>query len=92
MKTPALSKLLTMFLMLLLISFEGRSQSETFSTGSFIINMGATNPGTIANSIKPYGLIYDLIRNYKVPVKFIVNQSKAKDGVDFTYLGIQYRG
>ncbi len=92
MKTPALSKLLTMFLMLLLVSFEGRSQSETFSTGSFIINMGATNPGTIANSIKPYGLIYDLIRNYKVPVKFIVNQLKAKDGVDFTYNAVQYKG
>ena len=92
MRTPVFPKLLTMFLMLLLFSFEGRSQSETFSTGSFIINMGATNPGTIANSIKPYGLIYDLIRNYKVPVKFIVNTSKAKDGVDFTYNADQYKG
>ncbi|MFM6924936.1 MAG: hypothetical protein ACKOU7_05490, partial [Ferruginibacter sp.] len=66
--------------------------NETVNTGSFIINMGATNPGTIANTIKPYGLIYDLIRNYNVPVKFIVNPSKSKDGVDFTYNGVQYKG
>ena len=66
--------------------------NETLASGAFIINMGATNPGTIANSIKPYGLIYDIIRNYNVPVKFIVNPSKSKDGVDFTYNGVQYKG
>jgi hypothetical protein len=38
------------------------AQTETFPTGSFIINMGATNPQTIANGLKPYGLIYDLIK------------------------------
>ncbi len=80
-------------LFLLISSTYSTAQStETFATGSFIINMGATNPGTIANSIKPYGLIYDIIRNYKVPVKMIINSAKAKDGVDFTYNAVQYKG
>ena len=33
---------------------------------------------TIANGLKPYGLIYDLLKNYKVPVKWIINPSKSK--------------
>jgi Bacterial Ig domain/Bacterial cadherin-like domain len=68
------------------------AQTETLSTGSFIINMGATNPNTIANGLKPYGLIYDVIRNYKVPVKWVISQTKLKDGADFTYNGILYKG
>ena len=80
-------------LFFLLASTYCKAQStETFNTGSFIINMGATNPGTIANSIKPYGLIYDLIRNYSVPVKLIISPAKTKDGVDFTYNAVQYKG
>ncbi len=73
-------------------SFAASAQTETFSTGSFIINMGATNPNTIANGLKPYGLIYDLIRNYSVPIKCVINPDKVKDGVDFTYNGVQYKG
>jgi hypothetical protein len=81
------------FLFVSLLSFnEMKAQSETLSTGSFIINMGATNPNTIANGIKPYGLIYDLIRNYDVPVKWVISQTKLKDGVDFTYNAVQYKG
>jgi hypothetical protein len=52
--------------------------------------MGVT-PQTIENGLKPYGLIYDLLRNYKVPVYWIINPAKVKDGVDFTFDGIQYR-
>lgn len=76
----------------LIISYQATAQNETLSTGSFIINMGATNPNTIANGLKPYGLIYDLIRNYKVPVKWVISQTKLKDGTDFTYNGVQYKG
>lgn len=68
------------------------AQTETFSTGSFIINMGTTNPNTINNGLKPYGLIYDLIRNYQCPVKWIISQTKGKDGIDFTYNGVGFRG
>ena len=59
---------------------KGFAINETLASGALIINMGATNPETIANSIKPYGFIYDLIRNYNIPVKFIVNPTKTKDG------------
>ena len=42
--------------------------SETLSSGAFIINMGII-PQTYANGLKPYGMIYDLIVNYKIPIK-----------------------
>jgi hypothetical protein len=71
---------------------EGFSQTETLANGAFIINMGATNPNTIANGLKPYGLLYDVIKNYKVPVKWVINQAKIKDGADFTYNAVQYKG
>lgn len=96
MKIPLPEGSLKLFLLTLVLNLSittGFSQSaETFSTGSFIINMGATNPNTIANGLKPYGLIYDLVRNYNVPVKAIINPGKVKDGVDFTYNNIQYKG
>lgn len=64
---------------------------ETLSSGSFIINMGVT-PQTFANGLKPYGMVYDLIYNYNVPVKWIINSTKSKDGADFTYSGTDYKG
>lgn len=79
-------------LALALSSITSQAQSETLSSGAFIINMGATNPQTIANGIKPYGLMYDLLRNYSVPIKWVISQSKLKDGADFTYNGVQYKG
>ena len=78
-------------MVLLFTSLYSIAQSETLSSGAFIINMGAT-PYTIANGIKPYGLIYDLIRNYNVPVKWVINPNKVKDGVDFNYNGINFSG
>ena len=71
---------------------QSAAQTETISTGSFIINMGATTPNTIANGIKPYGLVYDLVRNFSVPVRWVISQTKIKDGPDFTYNGVQYKG
>jgi hypothetical protein len=69
----------------------GFSQSKTFPTGSYIVNMGVV-PQTMANGLKPYGLIYDLIKNYDVPVYWIIGDSKLKDGVDFNYNGVDYKG
>lgn len=68
------------------------TQTETFPSGSFIINMGATNPNTIANGLKPYGMIYDLMKNHKVPIKWIISPTKLKDGEDFNYNGVSYKG
>ncbi len=65
--------------------------NEVIPTGSFIINMGIT-PQTINNGLKPYGLVYDLIKNHYVPIKWVINTSKLKDSSDFTHNGIAYRG
>ena len=67
------------------------SQTTTFPAGSYIINMGVT-PQTFANGLKPYGLVYDLLKNYKIPVAWVINSSKAKDGIDFSENGVNYRG
>ena len=53
--------------------------------------MGVT-PQTVGNGLKPYGMVYDLVKNYNVPIKWVINPSKAKDGVDFSYNGSAYKG
>lgn len=65
--------------------------NETLNTGSFIINMGIT-PQTFNNGLKPYGMLHDLITNYNVPVKWVINDTKIKDGTDFTYNSVDYKG
>ena len=67
------------------------AQTETIKSGSFIVNMGVL-PQTAGNALKPYGMIYDLIRYNNVPVKLIIRQTKVKDGVDFTYNGTAFSG
>jgi Bacterial Ig domain/Cadherin-like domain/Disaggregatase related repeat len=79
-------------LFLVLISINGLfAQVETFTSGSYIINMGVV-PQTVANGLKPYGLIYDLIRNNNVPIKWVISPTKNKDQADFTYNGVEYKG
>ncbi|TAD83584.1 MAG: hypothetical protein EAY75_14655 [Bacteroidetes bacterium] len=65
--------------------------TETIASGSFIINMGQT-PQTVNNGLKPYGLLYDLLKNNSVPIKWVINPAKTKDGVDFTHNGVNYAG
>lgn len=87
-------KTLSPFFTLLILcgfSFSPLAQPETIPAGSFIINMGII-PQTIGNGLKPYGLVYDLIENYNVPVKWAINPNKTLGGVDFTYNGIDYKG
>lgn len=67
------------------------AQVETIPTGALIINMGSTTP-TVNNSLKPYGLIWDIIKNNKAQVRWVISQSKLKDGIDFTYNSIDYKG
>ena len=68
------------------------AQNTTFYTGSAIIDMGGAGAPTVANSLKPYGLIYALLSNYNVPVNGIISQTKVKDGIDFTYGAKGYKG
>jgi len=80
----------------LLFSASAHSQtSVTFPTGTFIVNMGvyvSNKTADIKTQLKPYGLIYDLIKNYNVPVYWVICPTKAKDGADFTYNGVNYKG
>ena len=85
-------KTILLLILFFTVSLFSSGQTETFSTGSYIINMGATKPNTIANGLKPYGLIYDLLRNNNVPIKWVIAAGKIKDGVDFTYNAVQYKG
>ncbi len=83
--------LMLAFCLLIICSSAALAQTETLSTGSYIINMGVV-PQTQSNALKPYGLVYDLLKNYNVQVKWVISQSKVKDGADFTYNGVQYKG
>lgn len=65
--------------------------TETFPAGSFIVDMGVV-PQTVGNALKPYGMIYDLIRNHGVPIKWIIEPTKGKDGIDFSHEGKDFRG
>src|SRR4030095_4602641 len=65
--------------------------SETMLSGSFIINMGVT-PQTTNNGLHPYGMIYDLIKNYKVPLKWCIEPAKTRKGIDFSYNSVNYCG
>ncbi|MFZ4414813.1 MAG: SprB repeat-containing protein, partial [Bacteroidales bacterium] len=69
----------------------GYSQSTTIPSGSFIINMGVL-PQTVANGLKPYGMVYDIVKNYQGSVIWAINPLKSKDGLDFSYGGVDYKG
>jgi hypothetical protein len=67
------------------------SQTITVSQGSYIINMGVT-PQTVDNGLRPYGLVYEMLKDYQVPVIWSINPNKMKDGIDFSHNGVDYRG
>jgi hypothetical protein len=43
--------------------------ARTFLPGAYIVDMGQTTQ-TEANGLKPYGLVYDLVINKRVPVSW----------------------
>jgi hypothetical protein len=78
-------------LLTLLGSVNLKAADRIIESGSFIINMGVI-PQTYNNGLKPYGLIYDLVYNYNIPLTWCINPLKTKDGVDFSHNGVDYRG
>ena len=55
------------------------SSTETFVSGAYIIDAGYSGTATkqtIAQGIKPYGLIYALVKA-KVPVQWVINSAKG---------------
>ncbi|MGY5847742.1 OmpA family protein [Salegentibacter sp. HM20] len=67
-----------------------QTQKESFSEGAFIINCGI-EPQTRENSLQVYGLLFELLNEQPVEIKWIINPEKQKDGVDFTYSGTDYK-
>lgn len=91
MKTKCTHVIPLLFFFLVGFNLPSFAILDTIPKGSYLINMGIT-PQTIGNGLKPYGLIFDMIKNFKVPVKLVINPSKLKDGIDFTHNGINYSG
>jgi hypothetical protein len=83
--------LIVMLLALSSLSPSVFAADQVFVPGAYIIDMGRS-PQTVANGLKPYGLIYDLMRNAQVPVYWAIRPGKLKDGVDFTADGKDCRG
>ncbi|OIQ28280.1 MAG: hypothetical protein BM564_09410 [Bacteroidetes bacterium MedPE-SWsnd-G2] len=47
-----------------------------FSAGACVIDMGIV-PQTENNALVPYGLIYDLVQNYDIPIYWVINPTKT---------------
>ena len=76
--------LLLLFAVNSLFSYSTYSQTRTevIAKNSYAINLGIT-PQTTSNALKPYGFIYELLAEYPVVIKWVINPEKEKDGVDF---------
>ena len=68
----------------------GQNAKKSFSPGAYIIDMGQ-EPQTVANGLKPYGLVYQLIIVEGIPVQWAIDPAKDKDGADFTAGGKTYK-
>lgn len=93
MLKSTITKLRMQIVLLLLFVLSGShvfAEMDTFQPGSYIINMGIV-PQTVNNGTHPYGLIQKLMK-LRVPVSWIINPTKTKEGVDFTHEGIAYKG
>ena len=76
----------------LLFGIPGLAQyeKEVLASGSYAINLGIT-PQTQSNALKPFGLIYELLAEYPVEIKWVINPEKEKDGIDFTIAEQDFR-
>lgn len=79
------------FLCLSLLTGKLSAQNVDFPAGSYYINMGVT-PQTIGNGLKPYGLLYDLLKNDKINIYWYINPAKVKDGIDMVVGTTNLRG
>lgn len=77
-------KYILIFSIIILLSgkVSGQYKQEVLAKGSYAINLGIT-PQTKSNALKPYGFIYELLKEYPMEVKWVINPEKEKDGIDF---------
>jgi hypothetical protein len=90
-----IAKFVLRFCVIAILCLYGSTSSAQCTTAiqgsSFIINMGYS-PQTNSSGLKPYGMIYDLITNYDVPILWCIKPTKFKDGADFNYNFTSYSG
>lgn len=55
--------------------------TSLFASGAYIIDMGQATQ-SVGNALKPYGLVYDLVTNFKVPVNWAINPAKSTFRLD----------
>ena len=91
MKNHVYTRFLSLVITFLSFFNVSRAAIETIPTGSFIVNMGVV-PQTYGNGIKPWGMIHDLVKNFRVQFRWVINPAKIKDGEDFVYNAISYSG
>ena len=79
------------FIALFASDASGDNLLQLFAPGAYIIDMGQDTQ-TVANGLKPYGLVYQLIIVEGIPVCWAINSSKLKDNADFSADGKKYKG
>ena len=69
--------------MLVLEALERRETPapDVFAPGAYLIDMGQPTQ-TVGNALKPYGLVYDMVTNFKVPVNWAINPAKTTFRLD----------
>ena len=69
----------------------GRSASVSLSPGAYVIDAGvvtgAATTQTLEQALKPYGLIYALVKA-QIPVLWVINPAKTSPGVNVNVGGI----
>src|SRR6187549_879263 len=55
--------------------------AATFGAGAYLVDMGQATQ-TVGNALKPYGLVYDMVTNFKVPVTWAINPAKTTFRLD----------
>ncbi len=87
-----MKRIFTLTLVLIIQTFTSiNAQTTTIPSGSFIVDMGVI-PQTVGNGLKPYGLVYSLITNFKIPIKWVIEPGKVYNDADLTYNGKDYKG
>ena len=83
-KFKQMLKFITISIVLLLVSnTQSWAANETFNPGANIIDMGSSSQ-SINNGLKPYGLVYELIMEYNVPVRWAIHPNKTnRNNPDF---------
>jgi uncharacterized repeat protein (TIGR01451 family) len=75
----------------MIFSAPSLAASENIGAGAYIVDLGQATQ-TVANGLKPYGLIYELLIKKAIPVKWAINPAKGRDGIDFTAGAKSYKG